>query len=106
MVEFRSRDLNSSSFVPSTLGDVTISCHTLIYYELYLFHMCSYHMPSVGLDRIMVISLVLRIHRSSARTEVYPLGDDYPRVVTVREGRKRRVNVHRTTPYRVTPYRV
>jgi hypothetical protein len=33
--------------------------------------MCSYHMPLVGLDRIMVISIVLRIHRSSARTEVY-----------------------------------
>jgi hypothetical protein len=28
-------------------------------------------MPLVGLDRIMVISLVLRIHRSSARTEIY-----------------------------------
>jgi hypothetical protein len=25
------------SFVPSTFGDVIISCHTLIYYELYLF---------------------------------------------------------------------
>jgi hypothetical protein len=25
------------SFVPSTFGDVTISCHTLIYYELCLF---------------------------------------------------------------------
>jgi hypothetical protein len=25
------------SFVPSIFGDVTISCHTLIYYELYLF---------------------------------------------------------------------
>jgi hypothetical protein len=36
-----------------------------------LIHMCSYHMPLVGLDRIMVINLVLRIHRSSARTEVY-----------------------------------
>jgi hypothetical protein len=36
-----------------------------------LIHMCSYHMPLVGLDRIMVISLVLRIHCSSARTEVY-----------------------------------
>jgi hypothetical protein len=33
--------------------------------------MCSYHMPLVGLDRIMVISLVLRTHRSSAQTEVY-----------------------------------
>jgi hypothetical protein len=36
-----------------------------------LIHMCSYHMPLVGLDQIMVISVVLRIHRSSARTEVY-----------------------------------
>jgi hypothetical protein len=36
-----------------------------------LIHMCSYHMPLVGLDQIMVISLVLEIHRSSARTEVY-----------------------------------
>jgi hypothetical protein len=34
------------------------------------------------------------------------LGDEYRRVVTVRERRKRRVNVHQTTPYRVTPYRV
>jgi hypothetical protein len=25
------------SFVPLTFGDVTISCHTLIYYELYFF---------------------------------------------------------------------
>jgi hypothetical protein len=33
--------------------------------------MCSYHIPLVGLDRIMVISLVLWIHCSSARTEVY-----------------------------------
>jgi hypothetical protein len=33
-----------------------------------LIHMFSYHMPLVGLDRIMVINLVLRIHRSSART--------------------------------------
>jgi hypothetical protein len=32
--------------------------------------MCSYHMLLVGLDRIMVISLVLQIHRSSAQTEV------------------------------------
>jgi hypothetical protein len=36
-----------------------------------LIHKCSYHMPLVGLDRIMVISLFLRIHHSSARTEVY-----------------------------------
>jgi hypothetical protein len=36
-----------------------------------LIHMCSYHMPLVGLDRIMVISLVLWIHSSSVRTEVY-----------------------------------
>jgi hypothetical protein len=36
-----------------------------------IIHMCSYHMPLVGLDRIMMISLVLWIHRSSARTEVY-----------------------------------
>jgi hypothetical protein len=62
-------------------------------------------MPLVGLDRIMVISLVLRTHRSSARTEVYR-SVMIPRVVTVREGRKRRVNVHRTIPCRVTPYRV
>jgi hypothetical protein len=33
--------------------------------------MCGYHMTFVGLDRIMVISLVLQTHRSSARTEVY-----------------------------------
>jgi hypothetical protein len=38
-----------------------------------LIHMCSYHMPLVGLDRIVVISLVLRITHSSARTEVYRL---------------------------------
>jgi hypothetical protein len=36
-----------------------------------LIHMCRYHMPLVGLDQIMVISFVLQIHRSSARTEVY-----------------------------------
>jgi hypothetical protein len=45
--------------------------HILSYFDLLqvvLIHMCSYHMLLVGLDRIMVISLVLRIHRSSART--------------------------------------
>jgi hypothetical protein len=45
--------------------------HILLYFDLLwvmLIHMCSYHMPLVGLDRIMVISLVLRIHRSSAQT--------------------------------------
>jgi hypothetical protein len=47
----------------------SILVFTLIYYEV-LIHMCSYHMLLVGLDWIMVISLVLRIHRSSARTEV------------------------------------
>jgi hypothetical protein len=36
-----------------------------------LIHMCSYHIPLVGLDGITVISLVLRIHCSSALTEVY-----------------------------------
>jgi hypothetical protein len=45
--------------------------YILSYFDLLrvmFIHMCSYHMPLVGLDRIMVISLVLRIHRSSART--------------------------------------
>jgi hypothetical protein len=45
----------------------------LSYFDLprvILIHMCSYHMPLVGLDRIMVISLVLRTHRSSAQTKV------------------------------------
>jgi hypothetical protein len=44
--------------------------HILSYFDLLrvmLIHMCRYHMPLVGLDRIMVISLVLRIHRSRAR---------------------------------------
>jgi hypothetical protein len=35
--------------------------------------MCSYHMLLVGLDQIMVISLVLQIHRSIARTKVVAL---------------------------------
>jgi hypothetical protein len=48
--------------------------HILSYFDLLrvmLIHMCSYHMPLVGLYWIMVISLVLRIKRSSAWTEVY-----------------------------------
>jgi hypothetical protein len=45
--------------------------YILSYFDLLqgiLIHMCSYHMPLVELDRIMVISLVLRTHCSSART--------------------------------------
>jgi hypothetical protein len=45
--------------------------HILSYFDLLrvmLIHMYSYHMPLVGLDRIMVISLVLQTHHSSART--------------------------------------
>jgi hypothetical protein len=50
-------------------------CNNILSYfdiiRVMLIHMCSYHMPLVGLDRIMVINLVLRIHRSSAQTEIY-----------------------------------
>jgi hypothetical protein len=53
---------------------MVILIYSCLYFDLLrvvLIHMCSYHMPLVGLDRIMVISLVLRIHRTSAQTEVY-----------------------------------
>jgi hypothetical protein len=57
------------SSVPSTFdGDIIYSCLCFDLLRVVLIHMCSYHMPLVGLDRIMAISLVLRIHRSSART--------------------------------------
>jgi hypothetical protein len=48
--------------------------HILSFFDplrVMLIHMCCYHMPLVGLDRNMIIGLVLRIHRSSVRTEVY-----------------------------------
>jgi hypothetical protein len=70
-----------------------------------LIHMCSYNMPLVGQGRIMVISLACG-YTVVVHGPRLLLGDEYPRVVTVRERRKWRVNVHRTTPYRVIPYRV